>query len=750
MKKIIGVAMLCLGALLYLPAQKLYFPQKAKTDSTEIAKAVSSLARQLTEKYRDNDRWRHLSNLFRYQALSGEYGAASRSIHALREITPSTDENRDVLFIQFELYTSTMKELQKMGRSFNDIYTKIFTESIKNLDDRKSLYVSTAFITLNGVEQLKKEWESNLSTTKDDSIDLTTAMALCNSYFLFKVYEAIEPPSIPLLKADDNRRYIINDSILVPSGKASIAAILVRRRMDSLPLPAALQFTIYAEKNNFNEAKLAAAHGYAGIIAYTRGKGLSPDQIVPYEHEVTDVNSVIDWIVRQPWCNKKVGMYGGSYNGFSQWAAAKQIHPALKTIVPYVAAMPGLGLPMENNVFLNANYGWAFYVTNNKYLDNHVYYDPSRWRRMQQEWFESGVAYRKLDSVDGTPNRLFQRYIQHPAFDLYWQSMVPYKQDYSRINIPVLSITGYYDDGQISALHYLKEHYKYNKNAHHYLIIGPYNHLGAQRGGSPFLTNYAVDPVALINTSEITFAWLDHIMKAGKRPAILKDKINFQVMGANQWLHAPTLAKMSNSTLSFYLNDSIVGMHHLLGKGKPSKVASLKQVVDFSDRKSTNNDYYPNPIVKTKLEISNGISYVSDPFTEAVVIAGQFSASLKVKINKRDMDIGLVLYEVLPDGKYFHLAYFLGRASYANDISRRELLQPGKKETITLERSRLVCRRMEKGSRLLLLVNINKNSFAQVNYGTGKDVSEETIADAGEPLEIEWFNDSFINVPVRR
>jgi hypothetical protein len=32
------------------------------------------------------------------------------------------------------------------------------------------------------------------------------------------------------------------------------------------------------------------------------------------------------------------------------------INPALKTIVPYVAAIPGLGVPMENNVFINANY----------------------------------------------------------------------------------------------------------------------------------------------------------------------------------------------------------------------------------------------------------------------------------------------------------------------------------------------------------------------------------------------------------
>jgi predicted acyl esterase len=87
--------------------------------------------------------------------------------------------------------------------------------------------------------------------------------------------------------------------------------------------------------------------------------------------------------------------------------------------------------------------------------------------------------------------------------------MVPYKEEYSKINIPVLTITGYYDDGQISALHYLREHYRYNKRANHYLIIGPYDHFGAQRGGVPVLRDYSVDPVALIDTREITYQWLD-------------------------------------------------------------------------------------------------------------------------------------------------------------------------------------------------------------------------------------------------
>jgi hypothetical protein len=52
------------------------------------------------------------------------------------------------------------------------------------------------------------------------------------------------------------------------------------------------------------------------------------------------------------------------------------------------------------------------------------------------------------------------------------------------------------------------------------------------------------------------------------------------------------------------------------------------------------------------------------------------------------------------------------------------------------------------GSRILVLLTVEKSPFAQVNYGTGRDVSDESIADAKEPLQVRWYNDSRINIPI--
>ena len=753
MKKNIYLLLISSLAPACLLAQLFYFPRVTVTDSTELSKAMPVLARQVMSPYTTADKKKYFNDLLRLQLVACEYKKANSTIDSLRSVAQQERAPfASLQYLQYELFAKA--KLQQPGNqpSFATAFKALFTATFDKLDNKSALYSGTGFVSLNGVNDLQDKLQQQLLKLKaKDSISIDEAIDLCKQFLLWDVFRNIEPTARLLLQEDNNRRYLIDEKVLITTKEgATINAVVVRQRSVTVPQPTAFAFTIYAEESNLVRAMWAAAYGYAGVVALTRGKGLSPDAVAPYEHEATDVNAVIGWIIKQPWSNGKVGMYGGSYDGFSQWAAAKHLHPALKTIVPYVAAIPGQGVPMENNVFINANYGWAFYTTNNKYLDNKTYYDPQRWNAMQNKWYAAGSAYRSIDSIDGTPNKWLQRWSQHPAFDKYWQDMIPYREDFAQINIPVLSITGYYDDGQISALHYLKEHYKYNKQANHYLIIGPYDHLGAQRGGVPVLRGYTVDPVALINTRDITFEWLDYILKDAAKPAILKDKINYEIMGANRWGHAPSPDSLHSNFLTLYLSNAKLNNQYQLTDKKPAVQQFLSQQVDFKDRTTSNNDYYPYPIIRKELDTSNGLFFVSQPFDEPVIMDGSFSGVLKASINKKDMDIGVVLYELLPNGEYFHLSYFLGRASYAEDMSKRKLLTPGKIEIIPFERTRMAGRQIGKGSRLLVVLNINKNPFAQINYGTGKDVSDETIDDAKIPLQIKWYNDSYIRIPVAK
>lgn len=535
-------------------------------------------------------------------------------------------------------------------------------------------------------------------------------------------------------QANNDSIYIIQDSVLIPTKSGiDISAIIVRKKANTNPLPAILFYTTYYQNaGDAVFAKESADRDYVGIVAYVRGIRTDLKDYKPFENEGTDIYDIIDWISKQEWCNGSVGMYSGSYTGFSQWATVKNIHPALKTIVPQVAVMPGYDFPMENNVPLSHILSWS---NDNIYKNKHL---P---RSLPFDYFNSGIAFNKMDSLAGNKNQIFQNWLSHPAYDSYWKSMVPTPEEYAKINIPILTTTGYYDGSQIGAMQYFKLHTKYNKNANHYFVIGPYDHWGGQRKPAKNLMGYEIDSVANINMMNLAYDWLDYILKDKPKPEILKDRVNYQVMGTNEWKHCSSLEKINNDTLTLYLDKTN------LTSLKQKRRDFQKQTIDFKDRENQNNYFTPSIIFDT-LDVSNGLVFTTSPFQKDFTINGSFTGNLWVAINKKDMDVSLALYELKPDGKYFFLTRYIGRASFAKDNSIRQLLQPNKRESIPFDNTRFVSKKIGKGSKLAILLNINKHPFEIVNYGSGKPVSEETINDAGDSLQIKWHNDSFIKIPI--
>lgn len=550
------------------------------------------------------------------------------------------------------------------------------------------------------------------------------------TFFILTIYSI----TFAQQQSQNDSIYIIQDSVLIPTRSGiDISAIIVRKKTNTNPLPTILFYTTYHQgTGDAIFGKRSADKDYVGIVAYARGIRTDINNYKPYENEATDIYDIIDWISKQSWCDGSVGMFGGSYTGFSQWATAKNIHPALKTIVPQVAVMPGYDTPMENNVEMNLGLYWSH--------DN-VYKKEPLKRSLPFEWFENGIAFNEMDSLAGYKNAVFQKWLQHPNYDSYWKSLVPTPEEYAKINIPVLTTTGYYDGSQIGALQYFKLHNKYNKNANHYFVIGPYDHWGGQRRPAKNLMGYQIDSVANVSMMEMAYDWLDFILKGKSKPELLKDKVNYQVMGTNEWRHSPSLQTMNNDTIRLYLDNKTLTIQ------KPKKKNFEKQTVDFKDRETENNYYTPEIIFDT-LNASNGLIFSTEPFQKEFNINGSFTGNLWATINKKDMDVSLAIYELMPDGRYFFLTRYVGRASYAKDNSKRQLLKPNKKENIPFDNTRFVSKKINKGSRLVILLNINKHPFEIINYGSGKPVSEETIQDAGQPLEIKWHNDSYIKIPV--
>lgn len=714
-------------------------------DDVAIAAAIAGLSKEVLAA-RANGAELPATGLAHLRIAAGQDRVAVDAIRAVMDgYAAHDDRERLRRWVPYLLHAQARADRR---HRFDDAYARAFAAWFGPLDDLEALRTQYWFggDPVRAADDLR-ESAARLAAAAD--IGLDDALGLARRQAFVDVLGSAAKAGA-LIAADEEARYLVDEEVLirVPDG-ATLSAVVARSRRAASPSPAAMVFTIYTmPAANRATALQAAARGYAGVVVDARGKRLGRDTIRPYETEAGDAAATVDWIARQPWSDGRVAMYGGSYSGFAAWAATKRMPAALKTIVPYVAAMPGLGLPMENNVFLSANYAWPFYVAGNRFLDEATYADRERWQRLPGDWYASGRPYREIDRVDGTPNPWLQRWLSHPAYDAYWQAMVPYGDEFARIDIPVLSITGYYDDGQVSALQYFKEHLRHRPGAEHYLVIGPYDHFGAQAQVKPrSVGGYEVDPVAQFDTQELTFQWLDHVLRDGPRPVLLRDRVSYQLMGADEWRGAASLEAAATAQ-AFHLSGAACGPYRCLS-GAPETGPPLLQRVDLADRTTQGHSYYPDPVLRDRLEIGSGFVFASAPFERPTSVVGAFSGELRVRIDRRDFDFSVSLYELMPDGAALQLSYYVGRASHARDMAQRELLVPGEWTTVPFERTRMAGRRMEVGSRLLVVVDVLKDPMHQVNMGTGGDVSDESIADADRPLSIEWHPDSVVRVPLR-
>src|SRR5690606_34653012 len=84
-------------------------------------------------------------------------------------------------------------------------------------------------------------------------------------------------------------------------------------------------------------AQKFASHGYHVIAQDVRGRFDSEGEFIAFVNETDDGVDSREWMAMQPWCDGKIGMWGPSYLGYVQWAAAAGGSPYLKALVPIIA-----------------------------------------------------------------------------------------------------------------------------------------------------------------------------------------------------------------------------------------------------------------------------------------------------------------------------------------------------------------------------------------------------------------------------
>lgn len=684
-----------------------------------------------------------LETLLRLQLAAGDFAKGEATVARLQRLYSPIQPQRAAALVPWTVYARA-KRREAAGSPAPEALALAFGETVGPLSDAE-LARALPWYAANW-DRLRAGQDRAAARCERQPVDsCPEAAGLLAARQSLATWTYLMPASQPLLRAELERRFTIDDRLLVrTSDGADIATLMVRPRRPAGKLTALLAFTIYANDDNaLADAVQMAAHGYAGVVAYSRGKGRSAGRPVPYEHDGADAAQVIDWLAAQTWSDGRVGMFSGSYNASTQWGAAKRHPKALRALATSASNAPGIDTPMQGGVFQSFIYPWPLYTTATPWLDEVNYGDSARWARLNRNWYVSGRPYRELPLIDGQPNPIFSAWLSHPTYDAYWQRFIPVGAEFARIDIPVFVEAGYFDGGMVGALHYFREHVGHRPEADHRMLVGPYHHFAMSQGVLANVGGYDVDRAALIDLQAVRLQWFDHVFRGAPLPALLSAKINFEVMGENRWAHADTIDAMAPRRRRLYLDGAKEGDRLRLGDAPPAAARAPVLTVDLGDRSDADL-----VVPDRQLDTRGALVFATPRLPRPLLIAGAFRGRFTIVTNKRDVDLAVGLFEERADGLLIPLSSYLGRASQMADRTRRRLLAPGRPQTLTFESQTITAARLAAGSRLVALVGVPKQPEIEINYGSGKPVAEESAADAGPPLRIRWLPGSHLELGV--
>lgn len=540
-------------------------------------------------------------------------------------------------------------------------------------------------------------------------------------------------------RADTDVRFDFGLRIPVADG-TELGATLYRP-VDSgdARLPTIVTITPYISDRYHPDAQYFARNGFAFLIVDTRGRGNSGGEFRPLGIEDgTDGRDVVEWIAAQPWSNGKVGMRGGSYGGYNQWVTARYFPEHLTTIVPIASPHHGIDFPMNYNVAYPYSIRWLT-LTAGVTPQGRTFGDDAFWNRKFRAYHTSGMAFADLDTHVGHPSDTFDEWVAHPMQDDYWAARVPGEAQYARFDLPILTITGYYDGDQPGAMEYYHRHMRHGSQAgkaSHYLVLGPWNHSGTRMpkqefGGLRFGDAMMFDAFALDRD------WYRWTMGEGDRPEFLLDRVTYFVAGANRWKGAPSLDAIATGERVLHLR-SVTGADSLFHSGEmladaPAAADRDSYVYDPLDTSKVMADPAEDYLIDEAELLStrgDGLIYHSAPFEAPTEITGYVRFEAWLEMNVPDTDVNVTLYEVLADGTSIALAGETKRMRYRHSLSEESFMTPGEVERVVFEHFYFFSRQIAEGSRLRLFIRPANGLGQQRNYNAGGVVAEETAADA--------------------
>ncbi len=419
--------------------------------------------------------------------------------------------------------------------------------------------------------------------------------------------------------------------------------------------PVILGRTPYNKATSANFGRDGAQRGYVVVLQDTRGRFGSEGENLPFHLDVSDGADTLAWIAQQPWCNGRIGTWGGSAGAVTQFqlAAAEPANLASQHLV--------VGAP---NLY-------------------EVIYAGGVFRKaLIEDWIR--VTKFQDDAV--------ARWVAHPTYDRHWRGRDATRH-YRAVNAAGLHIGGYWDifaQSTIDAFVGYQIQGGPGARGKQKLLLGPWTHGVLQdKAGELTFPNAKRPP----NNVQDHWRWFAATLKGEANGVAELPAVTYYVLGDVTDTNAPgNVWRIADAWPPFAVTPTKLHLHadRSLRASRPANAAALSYRYDPQNPAPTVGGVQltipAGPLDQRTLEARDDVLvFTSEPLDEPVEVTGRVRAKLWVASDAPDTDFFVKLCDVYPDGRSFNLCEGALRTRFRKGPSREVPLKPGRVEAIEVD-----------------------------------------------------------------
>ncbi len=417
--------------------------------------------------------------------------------------------------------------------------------------------------------------------------------------------------------------------------------------------------------------------GYGLVTQDCRGRFDSDGTFSAFA-EGQDGKDLIDWVMKQEWCDGRVGMVGGSYAATTQLNCAWERPGGLKAIVPRVMGRDLFkDTVYRNGVFcLELAASWGMMMAGRANQNTGLVDWAGAFKHLPVEEVPEAVGYR-------VP--FFKECLRHETYDGHWAAR-SVEGHYETLDVPMLHLNGWYDiysEGMLKNFEALSKRQGAGKQR---IVVGPWVHsLNARVVGQVDFGAQAV-----VDLDGLEARWLARWVKGEKNGVEDEAPVRIFVMGINEWRDEAAWPLARAKEESFYFGSG-GRANSLFGDGVLSREAG--EGADFDGYAYDPANPVPTMGSGTFGAVTSGFAgptdhapierrddvlvYTGEILSKPMEVTGYINAELFVSTDAVDTDFVVRLCDVYPDERSIVLCDGVSRLSFREGLEKKVPAKPG-------------------------------------------------------------------------